>query len=587
MKQFLRVWKYFWPAIKPRQGQFWGTLVAYAAGALVSRIYIPIIYSKLIDTIVESSAAGVRDDQQVYVLLLTLLITFIILNIFFRIGDFLVSKLQSLGMRDLYNKTLSGLLAHSYTFFANTFTGSLVAKTKRFVNGFETICDRIFFEFWFATVIVLGIAVALFIQAPVLGVIVLVWVIAYLALTIWLSNRGEIYRIRRAEADSHTTGALADILTNIFTIKSFASVKKEQRNFSEVVEHEHKSRLKAWYVDNERILVLGVVFMGLEVGGMIVTVKLWMSGAISPGTVVLVQLYFANIFSNVWNLGKAIMRFNQAVSDCLEVVEILEAPVEIVDSEHKEIQEMKSGGIEFKNVDFVYQNGAAVFNNLNLIIPAGQKVGIVGHSGAGKSTITKLLLRFADVTEGAITIDGQDIRKVTQDDLRSAITYVPQEPLLFHRSIYENIAYGNPDASKEEVEQAAKSAHAHEFIEKLQEGYSTLVGERGVKLSGGERQRVAIARAMMKDAPILILDEATSSLDSESEAHIQEALSKLIEGKTALVIAHRLSTIQKMDRILVFEEGEIVEDGTHAELIKKGGVYANLWNRQVGGFIAE
>ncbi len=228
-----------------------------------------------------------------------------------------------------------------------------------------------------------------------------------------------------------------------------------------------------------------------------------------------------------------------------------------------------------------------LFCGFNLAIASGEKVGLVGHSGGGKSSVTRLLLRFMDIQGGQILIDDQDISKITQDDLRGHIAYVPQEPLLFHRSIAENIAYGKPDAKKSEVEQAAKLAHAHEFIKDLPSGYDTLVGERGVKLSGGQRQRVAIARAMLKDAPILVLDEATSALDSESEKLIQDALWKLMEGRTAIVIAHRLSTIQRMDRIVVLEDGEIVEQGSHKELLEKDGVYARLWAHQSGGFLED
>ena len=239
-------------------------------------------------------------------------------------------------------------------------------------------------------------------------------------------------------------------------------------------------------------------------------------------------------------------------------------------------------------VSFTYigKNESKLFENLNLTIPAGQNVGIVGPSGGGKTTITKLLLRFMDIRSGAIKIDGINIAEVTQTSLRDAITYVPQEPLLFHRSIKENIAYGKPSATMKEITTAAKKAHAHDFIEKLPQGYDTLVGERGIKLSGGQRQRVALARAILKDAPIIVLDEATSALDSESERLIQEALFSLMEGRTTIVIAHRLSTIKHLDRILVLKDGKIIEDGNHVDLIKKkNGTYAKLWSHQSGGFI--
>jgi len=272
------------------------------------------------------------------------------------------------------------------------------------------------------------------------------------------------------------------------------------------------------------------------------------------------------------------------------MTEILGQETEIVDVPDAPKLRVKDGAINLHDITFHYRDGntdQAVFKNLTLDIKPGEKVGLVGPSGGGKSTLTRLLLRFDDVVRGDISIDGQNIAQVTQTSLRQAISYVPQEPLLFHRPVDENIAYGNPDASQADIVKAAKAAHADDFITALADGYGTVVGERGVKLSGGQRQRVAIARAILKNSPILVLDEATSALDSESEVLIQDALWKLMEGRTAIVIAHRLSTIQKMDRIIVLEHGEIVEQGTHAELLKKHGVYAKLWAHQSGGFLED
>lgn len=271
------------------------------------------------------------------------------------------------------------------------------------------------------------------------------------------------------------------------------------------------------------------------------------------------------------------------------MTEILLENKEITDTSHAKNLKVSKGAINVDAIDFAYSDAKdeGIFTKLSLSIPGGQKVGIVGPSGGGKSTLTRLLLRFDDVTDGAITIDGSNVREVAQESLRKSISYVPQEPLLFHRSIKENIAYGKPDASMTEIEAAAKRAYADIFIEKLPNKYDTIVGERGVKLSGGQRQRIAIARAILKDAPILILDEATSALDSESEAYIQRALTSLMKKRTAIVIAHRLSTIQKMDRIIVLDEGAIVEDGTHKQLAKQNGLYATLWAHQSGGFIEE
>jgi ATP-binding cassette subfamily B protein len=275
----------------------------------------------------------------------------------------------------------------------------------------------------------------------------------------------------------------------------------------------------------------------------------------------------------------------KVMTDMQEMIDLFDAHVDITDPENPEVLKIRAGCISFKNVSFAYNNRASILSNFNLDIKPGERIGLVGHSGAGKSTLTKVILRFAETSGGSVTIDDQDIKKITQNDLRSAISYVPQESILFHRSLAENISYGKPKATMEEIIEVAKKAHAHEFISKLPQGYDTLVGERGIKLSGGERQRIAIARAMLKNAPILILDEATSSLDSVSEKYIQDALNELMKGKTTIVIAHRLSTIQKMDRIIVLDKGKIAEEGTHSELLEKNGIYSDLWNHQTGGFL--
>jgi ABC-type multidrug transport system fused ATPase/permease subunit len=290
----------------------------------------------------------------------------------------------------------------------------------------------------------------------------------------------------------------------------------------------------------------------------------------------------------LWNFGNNLRRTYESFADATEMVDIMNEPREVVDAPDAAPLAPRDGTIEFKDATFAFQDGKPVLEHLNLRIGGHQKVALVGPSGAGKTTITKLILRFYDLTGGSIEIDGQDIAKVSQDSLRAAIAFVPQEPVLFHRSLMENIRYGRRDATDEEVIEAAKQAHCYEFIMATRYGFETFVGERGIKLSGGERQRIAIARAILKDAPILILDEATSSLDSESEALIQDALARLMEGKTVIAIAHRLSTVMRMDRIIVVEGGAVAMDGTHDELLAhEGGLYQKLWEIQAGGFIVD
>ncbi|MEX2028311.1 MAG: ABC transporter ATP-binding protein, partial [Candidatus Curtissbacteria bacterium] len=361
--------------------------------------------------------------------------------------------------------------------------------------------------------------------------------------------------------------------------------RKEKLGFQAVTKDEETKRRKAWYFDNFQNVIKAVMMFALQTAVLFGNLKLWYSGELTLGTFVLIQTYMVTIFLILWNLGRSLSKAVKSLTEMQEVIDIFDIVPDILDPKKPEPLKIGLGRIVFNNVSFTYQEGSDVLDDFNLDISSGERVGLVGHSGAGKSTITKLILRFADIMQGSITIDGQDIKNITQNDLRSVVSYIPQESILFHRTIGENIAYGRPSATQEEIIAAAKSAHADEFISNLPRGYDTMVGERGVKLSGGERQRVAIARAMLKNAPILVLDEATSSLDSVSEHYIQDAFNELMKGKTTIVIAHRLSTIQKMDRIIVLENGRIAEEGTHKELLDKGGVYANLWSHQTGGFL--
>ena len=312
----------------------------------------------------------------------------------------------------------------------------------------------------------------------------------------------------------------------------------------------------------------------------------WLGLSIS--TLVLIVNYSQNIMGDLWNIHSVFKSFNRIFGDAYEMTEILDMPDDVVDLPDAKALKVTAGAVAFDDITFRHHDAKApIFANFTLDVQPGERIGLVGISGSGKTTLTKLLLRFADVDAGTITIDGQDIKHATQKSLRQSVAYVPQETALFHRSIAENIAYAKPDATIGEITRAAKLANAHEFIKDLPNGYDTLVGERGIKLSGGQRQRVAIARAILKDAPILVLDEATSALDSESEALIQDALKELMNGRTSLVIAHRLSTVANLDRIIVLNNGKIVEQGSHRQLLKNGGPYAKLWSRQSGAFLEE
>ncbi|MEK7076743.1 MAG: ABC transporter ATP-binding protein, partial [Patescibacteria group bacterium] len=401
----------------------------------------------------------------------------------------------------------------------------------------------------------------------------------------WYSLFKLPYDIKRAAADTLTTAQLADGITNNVNVKLFTNYEGEEKRFSGVTQAQFFLRKKSWDIGTWGDIVQGALMVAVEFAVIYLSVKGWQKGLLGVGDIALLQTYLFRMFDKLWSVGRNIRVVYEALADANEMTEILLSPHEVQDAPDARTLAVKKGEVSFNNVSFTYPNGISVFKDFNLRIAPGERVAFVGPSGGGKSTIVKLLLRFFDARGGEITIDGQNIAKVTQDSLREALAFVPQDPILFHRSLMENIRYAKPSAGDEEIIAAAKLAHAHEFISSFPGGYDTLVGERGVKLSGGERQRVAIARAILKDAPILVLDEATSSLDSESELHIQDALRKLMKGRTTLVVAHRLSTIMQMDRIIVVERGSIVEEGKHKELVKaKKGLYQKLWEIQAGGF---
>jgi ATP-binding cassette subfamily B protein len=395
------------------------------------------------------------------------------------------------------------------------------------------------------------------------------------------------YDIRSAAADTEVGAHLADTVANNINIKLFGGRDREIATHRQITEKLFLSRKISW--DLSAIVEAGQagLMVLFELSILVLAVKYWQRGILTVGDFALIQGYLLQIFGRLWDFGRNIRRIYQRLADANEMTEILTTPHEIQDAPNASSLLVKKGLIEFFAVNFSYPKGGRVLKDFSLTIKPGERVALIGPSGGGKSTIIKLLFRFYDVQGGKITIDGQDITQVTQASLRKALALVPQEPILFHRTLMENIRYAKPEATDEEVITAAKLAHCHEFISSFPHGYQTYVGERGVKLSGGERQRVAIARAILKNAPILVLDEATSSLDSESERYIQDALRVLMRNRTTIVIAHRLSTIMQMDRIIVLEGGRIIEEGKHKELLKvEKGIYQKLWQIQAGGFSA-
>lgn len=581
---FSRILYYLWPHVKEHWVAFFLVFFGYTIGIIFDSILKPLLLKQIIDLFSSGLGRDLILHQAMYFFVL-ICITMIIHNAGYRLGDFSNAYFESKVMKRLYDFTFERLLQHSYNFFSSNFSGSLIAKAKRFTRQFEILTDIVAFQIWFSFVNLVGILIVLFPRIPMLAYVFLGWSVFYVFVTFLFIRKKMFYDMQEASADSLVTGRLSDAILNIMNIKIFSSNKKEENSFKVVTSDEENKRRKAWYFGNFQNLTQSIMMGALQIFVLFTNIHFWYIGKISLGMFVLIQTYMFNLFDILWNLGRALSKAMKAVTDMQEVVDIFDKPIDILDIKNPEKLKINKGHIAFKNVSFSYKDGNLVLKNFNLDIAPGERVGLIGHSGVGKSTITKLLLRFADTLEGSITIDEQDIKNITQNDLRSVISYVPQESILFHRSIRENITYSKPDATEEEIIESAKKAHAHEFILNLKYGYDTLVGERGIKLSGGERQRVAIARAMLKDSPILMLDEATSSLDSISEHYIQDAFTELMKGKTTIVIAHRLSTIQKMDRIIVLDEGNIVEEGTHKDLLEKNGVYANLWNHQTGGFM--
>lgn len=487
---------------------------------------------------------------------------------------------------DLSSETFKQLINKDLRFFVNSKVGALTSRYIDFLRSQVTILGLLVMR-TLGFILSVGVGlVLLFTASWVVAVIVMLFIITLILQVRWGIRVRTPWRTARKETTGKIYGQVADSITNSLVVKAFAA---EDRELSKVIDLNNQFR-RAFRKDVGFAMYEGSARQALMIFIQIVSVSvaayLVFSGQLAVAIAIFVLAYMQQLGSQIFKLGDILNGYEQALIEAAPMTEMLDKPLTVADVPEAAELAIINPSIRLENVSFVYDDGVEkVLDDININIPAGQKIGIVGHSGSGKTTITHLLLRFVDVTGGAIFIDGQDIRQVTQTSLRENIAYVPQEPMLFHRSLRENIAYGKTDATEEDIRLAASQASAIEFIDKLPKGLDTLVGERGVKLSGGQRQRVAIARAILKDAPILVLDEATSALDSESEKLIQQSLSGLMAGRTSIVIAHRLSTIAKLDRIVVISEGKIIEDGSHSELLAHKGVYARLWEHQSGGFI--
>lgn len=572
----------YWKQVRKHRVSFFLMVFCIPFGVFFIDTLLPFFLSQAIGGLTEKHAAVTQAN----------LIYAAIIGLFGAIVNFIgfqaMTRHEADVIADLRESTFNELINKDHEFFSNQKIGAMTSRFIDFVRSEVTIQDLAIIR-TFGFVLSVGGGVIILASQSLIAAGIVILLIAILAVQIrWSVKKRTPWRLERKELVSEIHGAVADSLTNNVIVKTFAAEKREMKHLTVMTDRFRKIYKKdIGFVAAEgsaRVAIMTIV----QIIAISIAASMASSGAITLATAIFMLAYLQRIGSQLFILSDIINGYDQAFLDAAPMTEMLDQADVITNRPAAKKLQLHDATISFNDVSYHYSDSDEnVLHNLSLTIPAGQKVGLVGHSGAGKTTITQLLLRFADVSDGSITISGQDLRDITQSSLRENIAYVPQEPMLFHRSLRENIAYGRPNATDEEIRDAAHKAYANEFIDRLPDGLDTTVGERGVKLSGGQRQRIAIARAILKDAPILVLDEATSALDSESEKLIQQSLKTLMQDRTSIVIAHRLSTIAKLDRIIVLEQGNIVEDGTHTELLEHGGIYAKLWNHQSGGFIEE
>lgn len=576
----------FWRGMRKSKWWLFTIIFSIVSLGIVSTI-IPLFYKRFFDVIAAGGDKTIIAQQLISIIIIIAGLNAIVW-IFWRITTYASNIFQSSTIAALKRDAYDYVMQHSYGYFSNNFTGSIVQRINRYARAFERLADRISTNVLLLAVRMLVVIVVVMTINPVIAAILIVWAAIFLLFNILFSKWKLRYDIKVAETDSRTTGFLADTITNHNTIQLFSGLKYESKNWNELTAEQARVTRLNW--DLNSIIEAGQAFLGFLIEFVLFyfAIRYWQTDAITIGVFILFQSYILILVDQLWDFTRVVRDIYQCYADAKEMVEIMLLPHEITDAPKASDFVVKEGRIEFKDLNFCFNETREVLKNINLTIKPGEKVALVGPSGAGKTTFVRLLLRLYIPTSGKILIDGVDISQVRQDDLRSNISMVPQDPVLFHRTLAQNIGYGQRGCSIDQIKKAGTLAHCDEFINELPFGYETYVGERGIKLSGGERQRVAIGRAILKNAPILVLDEATSSLDSHSESLIQDALNNLINNRTAIVIAHRLSTIQKMDRIVVINDGEIIEDGTHSELLaKENSLYRKLWSLQAGGFLVD
>ena len=576
-----RTMHYFWQVTRNHMALFVGVVVSTFAYIALLSYGNPYVMSLIVDRVGGVAAQQVLEVFGPYIG--ALIAINVVGQLCSKLQDFFLYKLEIAVSYDLATMCFDALCNQSMSFHSNRFGGTLVSQTSKFMSAYSQLLETFNWPFLAVFTSIVSTCVVLLPRVPLYVGILMLLLLVYAIVSYYLYKRILHLNEQAAGAQNQLSGELADSVANILAVKTYGREDYERGLFDsfnkQVVARDSK---RMW-----ASLTRGIITAAITVVIMAV-VAVFISGGnawfgISAGTLVVMFTYTYNITNQFNFINAGLQRINRALGDASGMTLTLDEPRLVADLPNASDMHVEQGSIEFKDLGFWYTDGdtrTSVFEDLNLSIPAGQRVGLVGMSGAGKTTLTKLLLRLSDIQQGSITIDGQDISACTQGSLRRSIAYVPQEPLLFHRTVAENIAYGCPDATLEQIREAARMANALEFIEALPQGFDTVTGERGVKLSGGQRQRVAIARALLADCPVLVLDEATSALDSESERLVQDALEKLMKGRTCIVVAHRLSTVASLDRIVVLDRGQIVEDGPHVQLVQQNGPYAQLWERQ-------
>ena len=575
----------FWQANLVQKRNLIITYVCRIIGFIIINTLFPLISAFAIQAILQ------KDIGRVEQLVSYIIIGAVAYGILTYFGETAISKNAIAGSKYIQNKIFENYLSKDYDFYSNTYFGALGSKANNLRDAYNQYGFLVTLIFPRQIIVLVTNLAIIAWQSWLLALITFIAVAVVLGYTLAISAYRVRFRRDTSFASSQVAGKLGDALTHATTVKSFATETVELQQFQPTLNNWSKAQYKQWI----SVLPSDIGRMSLAATAiavlLLVSAHLYIGGSVTTPIIILVQLYAVRLVATTIDLAEMIKSYEQVMSISYEPVRTMLIPTTIKDPvEPRPLKISSHHELTLSRITYKYPEAGTkqyAIKDVSLQITAGEKIGIVGYSGSGKTTLTKLLLRFMDVTDGSIMIDGVDLREFRQADIRQAISYVPQEPLLFHRTIGENIAYGKPAASDDDVKRAAKQAYVNEFVKDLPKGYDTFVGERGVKLSGGQRQLVAIARAILKDAPILVLDEATAALDSESEAYIQEALWKLMIGRTAVVIAHRLSTLKRMDRIVVMDKGSVVQNGSHQQLLQQNdGIYAKLWQHQSGGYIA-